>query len=303
MKSNSVNLCFVDPPFNLGKNYEDAKFNDQLEEEKYYHWCKSWLSELIRVLVPGGALCVYVLPKLAVTLGSWLNQRNDVTYRSLIALKMKSGFPIKGRLHPALYTILYYVKQGGKPTFNVVRHKTATCRHCGNEIHSYGGYRKKYEKYEDKEGIPWVQISDFWEDTRPARQDKSRKNQVNELPLHIPERVILMASNKKDVVLDVMGGGGSTYHAAQMHGRLWIGCDIIERPALSRFATLWGRSEANKVNPRIRQCFEKGFIDHYLSEKMKKAIFPINSVPLLSNGASIMRKVVVSKSRILSQQR
>jgi len=202
IKSESVNLCFVDPPFNLGKTYEDTDFNDLLEEEEYIRWCKDWLSESIRILIPGGALCVYVLPKLAITLGSLLNQRTDVTYRSLIALKMKSGFPIKGRLHPALYTILYYVKGGGKPTFNIVRHKTATCRHCGKEIHSYGGYRKKYRKYEDADGIPWIQISDFWDDTRPAQHEKSRENQVNELPLHIPERIILMASKKDDVVLD-----------------------------------------------------------------------------------------------------
>lgn len=300
MKSNTVNLCFADPPFNLGKLYEDAKFNDRLEVEMYYDWCKNWISELIRVLVPGGALCIYVLPKIAVTLGSWLNQRDDVDYRSLIALKMKSGFPIKGRLHPALYIILYYVKKWGRPTFNVVRHKALTCRYCGREIRSYGGYRKKYEKYEDENGTPWIQISDFWEDTRAARQDKSRKNQVNELPVHIPERIILMASKADDIVLDVLGGGGSTYHAAQMHGRLWIGCDIVHRPALRRFATLWGRRESDRIHPKIARCFKKDFIGHHLSEKRRKGICPIRSVPLLPNGRNIAKRGVVSKSRILS---
>jgi site-specific DNA-methyltransferase (adenine-specific) len=299
IKSNSVNLCFTDPPFNLGKNYEDSKFKDRLDENVYNSWCKKWLSELIRVLVPGGTLCVYVLPKLAITLGAWLNQRDDVAYRSLIALKMKSGFPIKGRLHPALYTILYYAKKGGDPTFNVVRHKGLTCRHCGKEIHSYGGYRKKYEKYEDEEGIPWIQISDFWEDTRAARQDKARRSQINELPVHIPERIVLMASKEDDVILDVLGGGGSTYQAAQMHRRLWIGCDIVYKPALRRFATLWGRSESDTIHPKIMSCFKKGFIEYHLSERMKGDSY-IDSVRLLHNGTSIAKPSVVSKSRILS---
>jgi site-specific DNA-methyltransferase (adenine-specific) len=299
IKSNSINLCFTDPPFNLGKPYEDTEFDDRLGEQTYYKWCKDWLSELIRVLVPGGTLCVYVLPKLAINLSSWLNLRADVTYRSLIAVKMKSGFPIKGRLHPALYTILYYVKRGALPTFNVVRHKARICKHCGKEICNYGGYRKKYEKYEDESGVPWIQISDFWEDTRPARQDKSRKSQVNELPLHIPERIILMASREGDVVLDVLGGGGSTYHAAQMHGRLWIGCDRVDTPALSRFATLWGRNECDQINSKVLQCFEDNFINYYLEEKKKNRMYPIESANLLTNGRSLTKKDVVSKSRVL----
>jgi site-specific DNA-methyltransferase (adenine-specific) len=298
VKSNTISLCFIDPPFNLGKNYEDPNFNDKIEEDKYYDWCKAWLSELIRVLKPGGTLCVYILPKRAIELGYWLNKRTDVTYRSLIAMKMKSGFPIKNRLHPALYTILYYIKNGGKPTFNVVRHRAPLCRKCNGEIRDYGGYRKKFKKFEDEKGVPWIQIADFWEDTRPARQDKSRKN-VNELPLHIPERVILMASNPDDVVLDIMGGGGSTYHAAQMHDRLWIGGDINDIPALSRFATIWGRNEEEKVNPKVEECFEESFIRHYLAEKIEKSIHPIRNVPTLSNDHSIEKRDVVSKSKVL----
>jgi site-specific DNA-methyltransferase (adenine-specific) len=90
IKSNTISLCFTDPPFNLGKVYEDPTFNDNISKDKYFEWCKSWISELIRVLKPGGSLCVYLLPKTAIELGYWLNQNKDVTYRSLIALKMKS---------------------------------------------------------------------------------------------------------------------------------------------------------------------------------------------------------------------
>jgi site-specific DNA-methyltransferase (adenine-specific) len=301
VESETINLCFVDPPFNLGKIYEDDRFYDLLAEEEYYDWCKEWLDELIRVLVPGGALCVYSFPKLAITLGYWLNERRDISYRSLIALKMKNGFPIKNRLHPALYTILYYVKNGAKPKFNVVRIKASTCRHCGKLLPSYGGYRSKYKKYEDPDGIPWVQISDFWNDTRPAIHDKSRRNRINELPVHIPERTILATTNEEDVVLDSFGGGGSTFHAAQVNNRFWIGCDIIDEPALSRFATIWGRQENQEINPKLYKCFRKDFVDGYLSSKLKNKVNPIAFAPLLHNGDNLIQKAANSKSRVLKE--
>lgn len=301
IKSNTISLCFTDPPFNLGKVYEDPTFNDNISKDKYFDWCRSWMLELIRVLKPGGSLCTYLLPKTAIELGYWLNQNKDVTYRSLIAMKMKSGFPIRGRIHPALYTILYYTKNGKKPIFNVVRNKAPLCRKCNGEIRDYGGYRKKFKKFEDENGTPWIQISDFWEDTRPARQDKSRKQQINELPLHIPERIILMTTNEEtdNIVLDILGGGGSTCHAAQMHGRLWIGCDINDKPALSRFATIWGRTEQETLNPKIEECFDKTFIEHLLTEKKAKGIYPIGDVSKLTNGRSMVKKDVVSKSKVL----
>ena len=255
IRENTVDLAFVDPPFNLGKEY-NTDFSDEMETEAYRSWCRAWLSELTRVLRPGGALFLYHWPRWLMEIGAWLNTLPALEYKSWIALKMKSGFPIRSRIHPAHYGLLYYVKRGARPTFNVVRHKSPTCRHCGGLVRDYGGYRKKFEKFEDDEGVPWVQISDFWEDTRPARQDKSRELQINELPLHIPERAILMASNPGDVVLDCFVGGGSTLQAAHMHDRLWIGGELGEPvAALQRIATFIGEAETNKPSQRLLSCF------------------------------------------------
>jgi site-specific DNA-methyltransferase (adenine-specific) len=302
LESNTVDIVFTDPPFNLGKDYDTSKFNDRKDPEKYEEWCHNWLDELIRVLRPGGTLTIYQWPKWFIELGSWLSKKKKLQYRSLIAVKMKSGFPIRGRLHPSNYGILYYVKKGEKPTFNVVRYKSPVCRHCGKLIRDYGGYRKKFKKYEDESGIPWIQISDFWEDTRPARQDKSRKSRINELPVHIPERIILMASNPGDVVLDIFGGGGSTFHAAQMHERFWIGCEIGKTSTsatLSRFATIWGREEVEQPAKEITRCFKSGHLEFYLKHKREKNSLSIRNVEVLDNGKNIFNKKVNSKSKVL----
>ncbi|MEK7070869.1 MAG: site-specific DNA-methyltransferase [Patescibacteria group bacterium] len=295
LKTNSIDLIFTDPPFNVGKDYGTRKVNDNLDAEAYRAWCKQWTLELVRVLRPGGALAIYVYPKIALELGGWLNTLNGLEYKAAIALKMKSGFPIRGRMHPAHYSILYYVKEGAKSTFNVVRNKTPICRHCGKETRDYGGYRSKFSKFEDEHGVPWIQISDFWEDTRPARQDKSRKD-INELPIHVAERVILMASKPHDVVLDIFGGGGSTFHAAQIHNRYWIGSEIGSvTPILSRFATLFGRDEEREVPSRLNKCFDK----EYLKTVLKKRERKILKAPLLSNGHSLNKEDTLNKSKVL----
>lgn len=262
MRQGSVDLVFADPPFNLGKRYEDPGVSDQYHDEAYRGWCRTWMLEAIRVLKPGGALFVYHWPKWLMDFGAWLNGVPDVEFRSWIALKMKNGFPIRKRLHPAHYGLLYFTKRGAEPTFNVVRSKSPTCRKCGELLRDYGGYRDKYRKYEDSEGIPWIQISDFWEDTRPAVYDKARDHEINELPLQIPERAILLATNPGDLVLDCFAGAGSTIHAAERTGRYWIAGDLGESEAtLRRIATFWGTKEKGTVPKKIAMSFTKKFRD------------------------------------------
>jgi site-specific DNA-methyltransferase (adenine-specific) len=272
MRENSVDLVFVDPPFNLGKNYQVQGFRDRsLNEEEYRGWCRTWLIEITKVLKPGGALLLYHWPKWLMDLGAWMNTVSTLEYKSWIAVKMKAGFPIKGRLHPAHYGLLYYVKKGGEPTFNVVRSKSPTCRSCGELVRDYGGYRNTYKRFTEPDGSLWVQISDFWDDTRPARQEKSRDSQVNELPLQIPERAILMTTKPGDIVLDCFAGGGSTLHAAHVTGRKWIGADLGDpTAALRRLGTFIGTEEDTGPSKKILKCFNERFAKEILHVRPAK---------------------------------
>lgn len=259
LKSSSIDLVFADPPFNLGKRYEDPGASDQHLEEAYRAWCRAWLLESIRVLKPGGALMLYHLPKWLMDLGSWLQNQPEVHFHNWIALKMKAGFPIKGRLHPAHYGMLYFTKRGSPATFNVVRSRSPTCRKCGALHRDYGGYRHKYRDFEE-DGVPWIQLSDFWEDTRPATFDKAREVSINELSFHIPERAILLTTKAKDIILDCFSGAGSTIHAATRNDRRWIAGDYGDSEAtLRRIKTLWPEMSKAAVPKQIANCFQKRF--------------------------------------------
>jgi site-specific DNA-methyltransferase (adenine-specific) len=298
IRDETVDLAFADPPFNLGKSYGVTSLSDSMSTETYRGWCKTWLLELARVLKPGGALFLYHWPMWLMELGAWLNSLQLLEYKSWIALKMKNGFPIKGRVQPAHYGLLYFVKIGGTATFNVVKFKSPTCRHCGKLIRDYGGYRQKFKRFEDDDGVPWISISDFWDDTSPARHDKSRQCQVNELPMQIPERAILIASNPGDIILDCFAGGGSTLHAAHLANRLWIGGEIGEpKAALQRIATFIGTEEAETPPRRLLDCFTKDFRNSIKAVNKTASDRPILKAGRLTDVSPSMGNYV-SKSKV-----
>jgi site-specific DNA-methyltransferase (adenine-specific) len=214
----TVDCVFADPPFNLGKNYKNG-FDDRIKDAAYYDWCRQWITECCRTLKPGGAFFLYAMPELAVRFASILN--DHLTFRHWIALTMKGTYPRGKKLYPAHYALLYYTR-GEPKTFNKLRLPISACRHCGGEIRDYGGHR-------DKLNPAGLNLTDFWDDTSPNRHKRYKvRPGVNELKMMIPERAILMSTNENDLVLDPFGGGGSTYQAAERHGRRWLGIELYD---------------------------------------------------------------------------
>jgi site-specific DNA-methyltransferase (adenine-specific) len=230
IKSESIDTVFADPPFNLGKRY-GARVNDELGKAEYIEWGQEWIRECVRSLKPGGAFFLYNLPKWNVVFGSYLTELG-MDFRHWIALSIKSGLPIPGRLYPAHYSLLYYTK--GKPkTFGKVRTPIELCRHCGGEIKDYGGHR-------DAMNPKGVNLSDVWTDIPPVRhwKFKSKKRSSNQLSTKLLERVVHLSTEPNELVLDPFGGSGTTFSVAERLGRYWIGseiesCDVI----LERFSS------------------------------------------------------------------
>jgi DNA modification methylase len=220
----SVDTIFADPPFNLGKVY-GPRVNDKISEVEYVEWSQAWIDECIRALKPGGSIFLYNLPRWNILFGAYLMQKGLV-FRHWIAISIKFGLPIPGRLYPAHYSLLYYSK--GKPnTFRKIRTPIETCRHCGGEIKDYGGHRSAM----NPDG---VNLTDVWTDVPPVRhwKFKSKKRGANQLSTKLLERVIHLSTEEGDLVMDPFGGSGTTFNVAERHDRYWIGseiesCDVI----------------------------------------------------------------------------
>lgn len=224
IKNRAIDTVFADPPFNLGKRY-GSKVNDNLADKEYIEWCKQWIKECVRILKPGGAFLLYNLPKWNTLLGSYLYDLG-MLFRHWIAINIKFGLPIPGRLYPSHYSLLYLTK--GKPrTFRRIRTPIETCRHCGGEIKDYGGHRKAMNPN-------GVNLTDVWNDIPPVRhwKFKSKKRKANQLSTKLLYRVIHLSTKKGDIILDPFGGSGTTYYVAERERRNWIGielesCDVI----------------------------------------------------------------------------
>ena len=59
--SDSIDLIFADPPFNLSKIYP-SKIDDKRMDRDYLSWCETWLKDCIRILKPGGSVFLWNLP-------------------------------------------------------------------------------------------------------------------------------------------------------------------------------------------------------------------------------------------------
>lgn len=225
LEPETVDLAFADPPFNLGKKYS-SNINDERANHDYLDWCQAWLGAMIRTLKPGGSLFLWNLPKWNLPLGAFLGEQ--LTFRHWIAVDIKYSLPIRGRLYPSHYSLLYYVKGERPAIFHPDRLPVSCCRHCGGELRDYGGYKSKMNP-------AGVNLSDVWSDIPPVRHAKYKKRDANALSLKLMDRIVSLASDPGSLVLDPFGGSGTTYVAAELTGRRWMGSELHCDAIVQRF--------------------------------------------------------------------
>lgn len=267
MESDSIDLVFADPPFNLNKDYPSG-IDDNLKSSEYLHWCETWLKECIRILKPGGSLFIWNLPKWNTYIANFLNKY--LTFRHWIAVDIKCTFPITGRLYPSHYSLLYYCK-GEKPkTFHPDRLPLEICSSCYQELRDYGGYKHKMNP-------KGVNLTDVWYDIPPVRHQRYKQRKgANELSIKIMDRIIEIASNEGDKIFDPFGGAGTTYAIAELKRRNWIGIEIGSvDDILKRFDNL---NEEWEYLKRIRDDYNCLFTVKTLNSRKERKLWTPESV-------------------------
>lgn len=252
LESESVDLAFADPPFNLGKKYT-SKIDDSRAASDYLEWCRVWLDEMVRLLKPGAALFLWNLPKWNLPLGAHLNGK--LTFRHWIAVDIKYSLPIQRRLYPSHYSLLYFIKGDRPAIFHPDRQPVPCCRHCGGELRDYGGYK-------DKMNPLGVNLSDVWTDIPPVRHAKYKKREANALSLKLMDRIVSMASDPGSVVLDPFGGSGTTFVAAELTGRRWLGGELDCSTIIERFQTIGDDQEhLSQIHSNKNTLFMRSDLD------------------------------------------
>ena len=247
MPSDSVNMIFADPPFNLRKKYKSYK--DNLSFDEYMEWTEKWLKEACRILKPDGSLFVYNIPKLLIRTAPILNQYAE--FRHWIAWN-SNGQPLGKTLQPAHYGILFYTKTKNSKFYDV-RSPHKVCRSCKEYLKDYGGKKHLRHRF-------GYQISDVWDDIHRVRHNSKRiDHHPCQLPVYLIERMILMTTDEKDIVVDPFCGGGSAAVASKQMGRRYIGTEIDKDYCLS------ARQKMHKATPVKNR-------DAYVSMHLNKVV-------------------------------
>ncbi|ELR96858.1 adenine-specific DNA-methyltransferase [Gloeocapsa sp. PCC 73106] len=215
----SVDLIFIDPPYNIGKNF--SQFQDKWSSDvEYTKWAYKWIDECIRVLKPSGTM--YVMTSTQAMPYFDLYLRDKLTILSRIVWSYdSSGVQAKKYFGSMYEPILHCVKDPKSYTFNaediLVEAKTGAKRKLID-------YRGQVPKPYNNKKVP----GNVWEFSRV----RYRMNEYEEHPSQKPEvlldRIIRASSNVGETVLDPFSGTFTTAAVAKILGRKSISIESQE---------------------------------------------------------------------------
>lgn len=112
----SVDLIFVDPPYNIGKNFAGRKDKWETDEE-YLNWCYKWINLCIEKLKPNGTFYVMTSTQFMPYFDIYIRKKMFVLSRIVWAYD-SSGVQAKNFYGSMYEPILFCVKDRNNYTFN-----------------------------------------------------------------------------------------------------------------------------------------------------------------------------------------
>lgn len=207
LKKGSVDLVFADPPFGINYKYDQCK--DNLTSEAYEAWTRTWITRALWCLKDTGSIFVAIGDEHAATVKRTLDIcffRNWIVWEYTFGTYCKSKF---GRCHAH---ILYYTKDPKRFAFNADEIRVPSARQLA---------------YNDKRANPKGKIpGDVWKFPRVCGTFKERTGHPCQMPVKLLKRIVKVASNKGDLVLDPFAGSGTTLAAAKSLGRRFVGIEL-----------------------------------------------------------------------------
>lgn len=259
----SIDLIYIDPPFFSGMNYEKI-WKNGAEDKAYQKYWKEGIHGFIRfmegrlslckdVLKPTGSIYLHCdwhanahLRLLMDKIFGEKNFRNEIIWYYSGRGGGKNCF---SRKHD---TILFYGKE--KSIFN---RENVLIPFSESTLHRHRYKYSDSRKDRDKINTEGKLMEDVW--TIPFIRGNSKEylNYPTQKPEKLLERIVLASSNKGDIVLDPMMGGGTTLKIANDLGRKWIGMDVSPIACEKALPRLNMRQEEMIIIPNCISHLEK----------------------------------------------
>ncbi|MDX2041582.1 MAG: site-specific DNA-methyltransferase [Acidobacteriota bacterium] len=224
IESQSVDLVFADPPYNIKK----ADWDNFESQEAYIAWSLRWITEAARVLKPSGSLYVCGFSEILADLKHpatkyfhscrWLvwHYRNKAnlgrdwgrSHESILHFRKSSQF----QLRLDAVRIPY-----GNHTLKYPSHPQAETSNFGNG------------KLRDEEWQPHplgAKPKDVFEIPTTCNGMGEKTPHPTQKPEELIRKLLLAASDEGQLVLDPFSGSGTTLVVAEQLNRRWLGCDL-----------------------------------------------------------------------------
>ncbi|MEK6705066.1 MAG: site-specific DNA-methyltransferase [Bdellovibrionota bacterium] len=250
-----IDLIYIDPPFDVGADFtmkvdvgdateEIEKDQSSLEmvayrdmwgkgPDSYLHTMYESLVILKELLSDTGSIFVH----LDVHMGPYIKVLMDEVF-GRENFQNEIAWYYYNKLHgarkrcipKAFDQILYYVKntKANYTYYTLSEPRETPIKKL--KYHFVGG-KIINDKDEDGKTITYLsterQMDNVWRIRclQPANKEEW-VNYDTQKPVNLIERVLAVASNEGDLILDVFAGSGSSLMAAEQNNRRWIGCDL-----------------------------------------------------------------------------
>jgi len=223
LPAESVHLVVTSPPYNLGKDYGTAR--DDATYHQYLDWVASWCEQLLRVLEPGGRLCLNIPLDINLSFdagGKRVTQKRPVLADFTHRLVNEQGWVynttilwLEGNI--SRRTAWGYWLKASDPWVNTAAEAVLV---LSKQRRKRDG-RGKHTEISREEFMEWT--LGLWE----FRGETSKRwRHPAPFPEELPRRLIRMFSFTDDVILDPFLGSGTTCRAAKDLGRKSIGVEI-----------------------------------------------------------------------------
>ncbi len=227
-----ADLVFADPPFNIG--YEYDVYDDRRAKADYLAWTETWLAAAARALKPTGSFFLAIGDEFVAEHKVRLDALG-LTMRNWIVWHYTFGVNCSKKFNRSHAHILYYVRDPKNYTFNPDPVRVPSAR-----MTTYADRRANpVGKLPDDTWVLRPQEStahfgadqDTWFVSRVCGTFKERVSHPCQMPEAVLDRIIRVATNENDVVLDPFAGSGTTLAVAKKLGRNYLGVELSEQYA------------------------------------------------------------------------
>lgn len=260
--SNSIDLIFADPPYNIRK----AEWDTFSSQKEYVEWSMEWIKEAHRILSKKGSLYVCGFSEILADL-KWAASGLFKGCKWLVWFyRNKANLGNDwGRSHES---ILHFRKTKDF-IFNIDEIRIPYNQHTLKypvrtqaETSQYANGKKKDYIWEPNP--LGAKPKDVFEIPTLSNGSWEKFPHATQKPVELLRKIILSSSNLDSIILDPFGGSGTTYAVAEAFQRKWLGtelekeyCEIIKERVsdevhIARIASGIDEREANSRRKKLR---------------------------------------------------